>query len=107
MSKWRNGYNDFVNNCELSEWENISISTDPNNPTVMSYDGFLLCFTSQSNSSTLKIVVNGNEISDNRPEGGTGFGFIPFVKNDEIRIIHSGALYSRVRFYKKRDYSNR
>lgn len=109
MSKWGNGYNDFVNNCELSDYEAISLSNNSANPTEMQYDGFLTAYTSQSGSVDFKIYINGVEISDSRPQGGTGYASVAFIKGDKIYYTVSGAGISgqRARFYKKRDYSNR
>lgn len=113
MSKWGNGYNDFVNNCELSEWEQISVSTNSSNPTVMTYDGFLIIRS--PTASGADIYVNGVLISKAVHTGYGGSLYegssatIPVKKNDEIyKIAGAGdTLPSFVAYYKLRDYSNR
>ena len=75
----------------------------------MQYDGFLTAYTSQSGSVVFKIYINGVEISDSRPQGGTGYASVAFVKGDKIyfQLTGAGSATPYARFYKKRDYSNR
>jgi len=98
---------------ELSEWEEISISTNSSNPTVMSYDGFLIIRS--PTGSGKQIYLNGVGIARAVHSGYCGTTYegstatIPVKKNDEIYYIAGGGdttpIY--VAYYKKRDYSNR
>lgn len=106
---YANGYNDFVNNCELSDYETITLSNNSASPTEMQYDGFLIASSSQSNTVVFRIYINGIEVSDSRPQGGTGYANVAFNKGDKIYYYLTGSSIQTVyaRFYKKRDYSNR
>ena len=106
-SIYANGWNDFVNNCELSDWEDITISMSSASPTVMDYDGFLsLGFNS---NSTGNVSVNGVRINVSIETSSSGScPPIAFKKGDEIYgIVTGGYPIRKVRYYKKRDYSNR
>ena len=97
----------------MSDWEQISLSTNSSNPTVMPYDGFLI--VRSPTGSGAYIYVNGVLISMAVHSGYGGTTYegssitIPVKKNDEIYKF-SGAgdtTPSFVAYYKLRDYSNR
>ena len=92
-----------MNNCELSDWENVTISTDSTNPTVMPYDGFLsLGFNSTNNAH---FWMNGIkfDVVIASSDGGLCLP-INFRKGD---LIHGYAFpLQKICYYKKRDYSN-
>lgn len=93
----------------MSDYEQISLSNNSANPTEMQYDGFLVASSSQSGNVVFRIYINGVEISDSRPQGGTGYASVAFNKGDKIYYQTSGSSIQNqyARFYKKRDYSNR
>lgn len=106
------GYNDFVNNCELSDWENITISLNSNNPTVMNYDGFLLLHG--ISSSSYKIFISQDNGVTWIDYQGIDADYaqiqttIPFNKGDCFyRSSKVSGQQDYVSYYKKRDYSNR
>lgn len=107
-SIYANGWNDFVNNCELSDWEDITISTNSANPTEMLYDGILNCNCSAGGGAAISIFINGVATNNHANNGGSLGDTIYVQKGDEVyTTISSGTLTSKVRWFKKRDYSNR
>jgi hypothetical protein len=113
-SIYANGYNDFVNNCELSDWENVTISTNSSSPTVMPYDGFLSINNIYSNPST-KLYVNGVQLFQNTCTNTVNVNitsYIPVKKGDSVYGTNIGGGFQdlvpmKARYYKLRDYSNR
>ena len=110
MSKWRNGWNDFVNNCELSALESITLPTTSATAITMNYDGYILSLNQDGNGGYFKCYVNEQLYQS----GGRGQGWttttIPVNKGDVVYApsqdgYGSGGLFAQ--FYKKRDYSNR
>ena len=97
----------------MSEWEGISLSTNSSNPTVMTYDGFLI--VRSPTGSGASIYVNGVIIAlaVHSGYGGTAYEgssvTIPVKKNDEIyKVVGTGdTTPSFVAYYKLRDYTNR
>ena len=104
-----------MNNCELSEWESITLSTSSSDPTVMKYDGvgyIISAFTGQSNrfylysrnsgTSTYFTIVSMGENGDHCQFSSQ----FTFSRGDEI---YRGGTFDScvVAYYKKRDYSNR
>lgn len=104
-SIYANGYNDFVNNCELSDWE--SYYTYCGNSYTMTsapYDGFL-SIRSVSNATATYVKVN--DIYFTTVYTGSSVT-IPFKKGDKIE--GSGSFVQAecwIAFFNKRDYSNR
>ena len=95
----------------LSDWENITLSTNSNNPTVFDKDGFLLIEDVKDN----KIHIN-NEfevwLGRSQPSGvynTSNSVTIPVKIGDQIYIntTVSGEGVSKVAYYKLRDYSDR
>ena len=93
---------------KLSDYEDITISSDSNNPTVMDYDGFYtLSIGSSGAGPSLKVYVNGVQI------GGFGTGgqytsiigqiTIPFKKGDSIYKVNSSTtiVIEKVAYYKR------
>lgn len=110
-SIYADGYNDFVNNCELSDYESISITTT--NQTAQ-YDGVVNIVCYGDNNRDTYIYVNDIKIltvnyssssSSNLSDGQTLF----LNKGDQYRYSGTGPHIgeSKARWYKKRDYSNR
>lgn len=61
--------------CELSDWENITISTDSNNPTIMSYDGFIAISDKfVGNDGYTSVYINGVRIVNINQYGSSGSG---------------------------------
>lgn len=109
MSKWGNGYNDFVNNCELSDYENVTISTDNNNPTSMPYDGVLTVYRPYESGWGFSITINGvNFMLNINADYACPLEFT-IKKNDLVSCSATGGrpITTYARYYKKRDYSNR
>ena len=102
---------------ELSAYENISLSTDSANPTIMQYDGFVSVYVTRglkSNTGTsVNIYVNGvrNVWNVDVTENYTAHvgGTVPVKKGDSVYIaVASDATDTqKARYYKKRDYSMR
>lgn len=111
-SIYANSYNDFVNNCELSDWEDLTSIIAKNTETVMDYDGYLTCKgnpigSTETTTSNVEFKINGSwtTIADNNfaAYGANGMTY-PITKGDHIRWFGS-KLWGR--YFKKRDYSNR
>ena len=85
----------------LSDYENITLSTNSNNPTVMDYDGFLSRYQDSVNHD-IWIYVNGVITRDyvGGGDGSAGTILIPVNAGDRV---YSNALASsaRARYYKK------
>lgn len=95
----------------LSNFEDITISTDTNNPTVMDKDGVLYFSTHRTDDDNIKyIYVNNNAFSYSMGHPGyypmQEFASIPFKKGDSIYTSLQFDV-SKVRYYKLRDYSDR
>lgn len=90
----------------LSDYENITISTDSANPTVMQYDGFIYVHTKYS--VDLYINTTSFPISDHRSIAGGGACMVAVRKGDRVYIQSSkDELIERVAYYKLRDYTGR
>lgn len=103
---YASGYNskEYVRNQNvLSDWEDITISTDSNNPTVMRYDGFLIF---GSNNGNNMIVLNGQHMNQTI-DGSTVSFTMPFSKGDLVYMNRTPNLYIKARYYKLRDYTGR
>lgn len=112
-SIYANGYNDFVNNCELSDWEDASISNNSSNPTEIQYDG-VICFggyNSAWGSVSGSVSINGISFTFLTPgDIGRGAGnWITYEvsKGDMVYVTNDMRTVMKARWYKKRDYSNR
>ena len=102
---WRNGWNDFVNNCELSEWEEVS---NVSSVTAL-YDGFMSCTAFYiSYYAKVNNVIIGREQTVSNGYANISF---PIKKGDVVSFYNSSdnaiSLSPMVAYYKKRDYSNR
>lgn len=106
-SIYANGYNDFINNCELSDWEQIDITT-LGGRYECPYDGFVDFFNIIGSAQPL---VNGhNYFLCNNSSTHSDIFIIPVKKGDVITQFDARPYYTigmAVCFYKKRDYSNR
>lgn len=91
----------------MSDYESISLSTDNNNPTIMSYDGFIV---SNNNSSGITTTIYVNNVKMDLAVGGgpnlVSIFTIPICKGDEVYTNRSFTL-TYARWYKNRNYSNR
>lgn len=107
-SIYANGYNDFVNNCELSAVDDITSLFQPTMSKTADYDGYFLITI---NTSSPRIVnFNGTPISINLTTSGKSELTIPVNKGDVVSITgDSNPVELKVIafYYKKRDYSNR
>ena len=106
-SIYANGYNDFVNNCELSDFEDVAVTTS--NQTA-NYDGYMTFNVSGVSSSSIYI----NDIDFFyylSPSSSYSVGQVitfPINKGDTYRMSTPSHLRRcKCRWYKKRDYSNR
>lgn len=78
----------------LGDWETVTISGDPSNPTVMQYDGYLTVKdTYTSNNGFSSIFVDGVSVNQVNMAGATGDAaynadgtLIPFKKGQSIYI---------------------
>ena len=110
-SIYANGWNDFVNNCELSEWENF-YAYNNNSWTMTSapYDGFVTIYTNGGQGVGALVQINDVDMgyNSNASYGTNSVGSYAFRKGDKVvaepRNV-GGTAY--ICFYKKRDYSNR
>ena len=90
----------------LSDIENVTISTDINNPTIMDYDGVIISsgqndvFYFYINSTPVAYIEWGNYSNVNQAT-------TIFVKKDDRVCITKGNTYVTARWYKLRDYSGR
>jgi len=103
----------------LDGWENITLSTDPNNPTIMDYDGFIRAGFNTTgtggNGSDFHIYINGVDFFDNYNVSSlynfTVSQSLAISKGDSVYCsltrLEAGSFKSFGNFYKKRDYSNR
>ena len=110
-SIYANGYNDFVNNCELSDFEDITISTSASSPTEMPYDGYIyLSGSTDTNVGVSRLYVNDIKVAQFESSGWvSNYLYTNFKKGDKIYTSGWRSLTTpqKVRYYKKRDYSNR
>ena len=103
----------------MDGWENITLSTDSNNPTIMDYDGFIRAKFSTTGSggdgSNFHIYINGVDFFEYYNTSST-YNFavsqpLAISKGDSVYCSFSrlvaGCFESLGNFYKKRDYSNR
>lgn len=94
-----------MNNCELSDIESITFTLDTN--TEMLYDGFLFII---HNGNFINIYVNGTKVltaGDNTGSAVMSSATLAFKKGDVVKIDRANPDSAYVRYYKKRDYSNR
>ena len=90
----------------LSDYEDITISTDSANPTVMQYDGFI--YISTLYLVDLYINTTSFNISDHRTIAGGGACMIAVRKGDRVYIYSNETkVTERVAYYKLRDYTGR
>jgi len=75
----------------------------------MLYDGVFLGTASSTEPYVIDILDENNQIIFACIGGGSwGDTFtFPFNKGDRMRLRQGTPLYKKVRYYKKRDYSNR
>lgn len=86
----------------LSEYEQISISTDSTNPTEMQYDG-LITMHNMVGTSVFKIYVNGVEITNEGASSNAPRGKSFIVKRGDLVYTNEsqgGTTYFVARFYK-------
>jgi hypothetical protein len=97
----------------LSEWEAITIPTTAETAMTMMYDGYITC--SSSRDSEIYIYVDGHveavSISRTSEWSYPSINAFPFKKGQSIyaKVVH-GSLdtnFSRVAYYKLRDYTGR
>ena len=95
----------------LSDFEDITISTDANNPTVMRYDGFIAVANMSNGDAYRFIYVNNIEVDVNYHvnTNARSADWLPVSKGDNVYMISHGGYIAwiRGRFYKLRDYSDR
>lgn len=94
----------------LSDFEDITISTDSNNPTVMRYDGFIAVANIGNGGTYRFIYVNNIEVDVNHHFNtySRTADWLPVSKGDNVYIASTGNIaWIRGRFYKLRDYSDR
>ena len=87
----------------LGDIEDITLSQDSNNPTVMAYDGVLHLAGGSSNACVITVFINGMQFASCGVGSGYGEGLItPFKKGDNIYITvyASNLTVSKVRYYK-------
>lgn len=100
-----------MNNCELSDFEDITISTNSSNPTEMAYDGYIyITGSTDVNVGKSKLYVNGVVVDQfDCSNWVTNALSSNFKKGDQIYTTGWRDLTTpqKVRYYKKRDYSNR
>jgi microcystin-dependent protein len=90
----------------LSDYEDITLSTDSNNPTIIPYDGFLKILN--RNSDIWSIFVNGIEFDNRNVSNDSGRDCIPIVKGDSVySSLNSSYHLAWTRYYKLRDYTGR
>ena len=90
----------------LSDYEDITISTDSANPTVMQYDGFIYLTTRFR--ADLYINTTSFLISDHDGVAGGGACMVAVRKGDRVYITRSRQdTIGRVAYYKLRDYTGR
>ena len=90
---------------ELSDYEDITLSTNSTNPTVMQYDGFLTV----SNVGDRNLTINNLTVKIGDYYSGSNFNgtyCTPIKKGDRVYVNYSFST-QKVRYYKNRDYSNR
>lgn len=99
----------------LADWEDITVSGTTSNTVTAEYDGFMNIVTPATDSGVVTTVtVNGTAVpysTGYRSSNATNDGIygLALVKGDEVVITtNAGAIRGiSVRYYTKRDYSNR
>ena len=104
MNGQKGGDQYIRNQNVLSDWEDITISTDANNPTEMRYDGFL---SVAIDSSSAKSVYVNNKLVTNETTMNFGITYGLTIKKGDRVYIKGNLIFGVVRFYKLRDYSDR
>lgn len=100
-------FTEYVKNQNLlSDLENITLSTNGSNPSIMEYDGFLICYHNYGH-----IIVNGTSfpLGQAQPSGVYNVentNTIPVKKGDSV-YTDVTPTRSIARFYKQRDYGGR
>lgn len=92
---------------ELSDLEDIVISTIMEEPTIAEYDGYLMAYNSASNYLSVNGI--GFTLGLTQPNGvynTENTNTIPIRKGDSIYAGKTPS-FIKVRYYKKRDYSKR
>ena len=102
---------------ELSDWEDITLSTDSNNPTLIQYDGFyIMSFSIHVNSGVpYQFYVNGVMIVQSGNGGGNYNSndvevMFPVKKGDLVyrTVGNQGPTQTqKIAYYKKRHYGYR
>lgn len=94
----------------LDDFEDITLSTNSRNPTIMDYDGFIGFANDSNGSKSYSVYINQKQVLL-YVGGSTNYRsaqWCPVQKGDEIYTANSPALsYLRGRFYKLRDYTAR
>ena len=101
----------------LSDWEDITISTNEAAPTVMPYDGFITVPTQPYddnyifvNGARIQETVSSASIAGNRVIVSVSL-LCPVKKGDNVYVKHNGPGFkgttSKACFYKLRDYTGR
>lgn len=91
----------------LSDLENITLSTDSNNPTIMQYDGILYTSPIGGSGYEWNAFINGVDVGHNSIGGNGRIGItVVFKKGDSIYATRLNNP-CKVCYYKLRDYSNR
>ena len=96
----------IANQLELSDYEDITISTNSASPTVMQYDGFIYIGTRYSADLYINATSFLISVHDGTPGGGACM--VAVRKGDKVYIHSSNKeITERVAYYKLRDYSKR
>lgn len=101
-------FTEYVRNQNLlSDLENITISTNSSSPSIMEYDGFLMCY----NGDGGYIYINGvgfilGQVQPSGVYNVENTNTIPVKKGDSV---YTDVTPTRLiaRFYKQRDYGGR
>lgn len=100
------------NQLILSDWEDITISTNVASPTIMQYDGYISI--PKLNNSSSVITINGITIMESLAGASLNVSvslLCPVKKGDAVKVNSNGptndGLTSKARFYKLRDYTGR
>lgn len=123
----RGGHDDVIDQMkdyirkqnELSGFEDITISTDSNNPTVMPYDGFFTISSANNGAGfvCLEITRDGIDIKqiyfagENTTNQDRGALTIPIIKGDKLSVSYTSSTLQLMscfaNYYKNRDYTGR
>ena len=101
------------NQNKLSAMEQVTISSDSNNPTVAEFDGFLIVentLTSNNGTATRHFYINGIDLSaqsiSQYAVQRSEYLTLPVHKGDEIYTPIAGyVLNAYFMYYKARDYT--